>query len=416
MKKLAIITSHPIQYYAPWFRHLSHQAGLQIRVFYLWDFGITQQTDRGFGQSFQWDIPLLEGYDYEFVPNCSSRPGTCHFWGLNNPTLPQQLRHFGPDAVLLMNYNYASLYSLIAQWRETPLLFRGDSHHLFPGDGPKEWLRRTWISLVYRRFQAILYVGQANYRYFRDHGVPAERLFYTPHAIENTRFQDQSDVVHQVAQVWKQELGIPVGDRVILFAGKFTTKKRPLDLLRAFQRLQVSQFESSQISLLFVGAGPLESELRSESSHPDCAGKVFFAPFQNQTQMPRTYAIADLVVLPSYGAGETWGLAINEAMCLGKPVIVSDHVGCAEDLVESGRNGLVVPAGDELALAEALQRALGDPDQLLRWGEVSRQKIDQFSYTQMTQGLLSALAAMEPSVALGRTNNGSPLPFSSFGL
>lgn len=82
MKKLAIITSHPIQYYAPWFRHLAGATDFSSRVFYLWDFGVNQQMDMGFKQLIQWDIPLLTGYDYEFVPNMSSNPGTHHFWGL----------------------------------------------------------------------------------------------------------------------------------------------------------------------------------------------------------------------------------------------------------------------------------------------------------------------------------------------
>ncbi len=95
---------------------------------------------------------------------------------------------------------------------------------------------------------------------------------------------------------------------VILFAGKFEVKKRPIDLLQAFIKANLPQ-----VSLLFVGAGVLEKELRSQAlAHPH----IYFASFQNQTLMPRTYAIADLVVLLASGSSETWGLAINEAMCV----------------------------------------------------------------------------------------------------
>src|SRR3712207_6254884 len=111
MKRLAVISSHPIQYYAPWFKHLAQDAELSLRVFYLWDFGVTEQVDAGFKQPVRWDVPLLEGYDYEFVPNISRRPGTNHFWGLQNPTLLQQVKAYRPDAALLIGYNYASLQS-----------------------------------------------------------------------------------------------------------------------------------------------------------------------------------------------------------------------------------------------------------------------------------------------------------------
>ena len=132
MARLAVITSHPIQYYAPWFRYLQTSSGLTLRVFYLLDSTVTNQADQQFKGGMKWDIPLLEGYDYEFVPNISHRPGTGHFWGLQNPTLIQQVNAFQPDAVLMMNYNYASLYRFLASWNDTPLLFRGDSHRLIP--------------------------------------------------------------------------------------------------------------------------------------------------------------------------------------------------------------------------------------------------------------------------------------------
>jgi glycosyltransferase involved in cell wall biosynthesis len=385
MKKLAIITSHPIQYYAPLFRYLEAKTDFSIQVFYLWNFGVTQQVDPGFKQSIQWDIPLLTGYNYEFIPNISSNPGTYHFWGLKNPSLLEQVKLYHPDAVLLMSYNYASLYNFIGRWNchQTPLLFRGDSHRILPNNSPKEWLRRNIISLIYRRFSACLYVGQANYEYFRQHGVSSQKLFFSPHAIDNERFFYQTDEAVAQAKKWKQELGIPENHAVILFAGKFESKKRPLDLLQAFLQANLSQ-----VSLLFVGAGKLETELRSQAAN-HC--HIYIAPFQNQKQMPRTYATADLVILPSYGAWETWGLVINEAMCMSRAVIASTHVGCAQDLIHPNQNGLIFPAGDVSALANCLKQAFADRERLRKWGQESRQIITQYSYTQTTQGLRDAL-------------------------
>jgi glycosyltransferase involved in cell wall biosynthesis len=385
MKKIAIITSHPIQYYAPWFQYLTTAKEIKIKVFYLWDFGVTQQVDAGFQQTIQWDIPLLTGYDHEFVPNTSSNPGTQHFWGLQNPTLQQQVNVYQPDAVLLLCYNYASIYRFLWQWpaQQIPLLFRGDSHRLLPRYGLKERLRRQLITLIYQRFAAFLYVGTANQDYFRYHGASPEQLFFSPHAIDNDRFFTQSEAAEHQAQNWKQKLGIPANHAVILFAGKFEDKKRPLDLLQAY--LQANLLN---VSLLFTGAGPLEAELRSNAaSHPN----IYFAPFQNQSMMPRTYAIADVFVLPSYGSGETWGLAINEAMCMARPVITSTHVGCTQDLVNPYKNGLVFPAGDVAALSKCLQKAFANPTQLKSWGAESHRIVSAYSYAQTTQGLKEAL-------------------------
>lgn len=392
MVRLAIITSHPIQYYAPWFRYLHRQADLDLRVFYLWDFGLTPQADPQFNQTIQWDIPLLEGYPYEWVPNRSRHPGTHHLWGLQNPTLTAQIAQFHPDATLLMNYNYASLYGFMARWRG-PLLFRGDSHCLVPETGPKAALKRQWIGAVYRRFAACLYVGQANRAYFRYHGVPDDRLFFCPHAIDNARFMAQTTAEAE-AQTWRQQLGIAPDRQVILFAGKFIAKKRPMDLLTAFLQAH-TQGHLPNAVLLFVGSGELEASLRQQAA----GAPVYFAPFQNQTQMPRTYAAADVVVLPSGGRGETWGLAINEAMAMGRPAIVSDQVGCAADLVISGQTGLVFPTGDTAALATCLHQALADPVQLQRWSTLAQDHIQGYSYRYATEGLLKALATLQKPVS-----------------
>lgn len=388
LQKLAIITSHPIQYYAPWFHHLASDEQFQIRVFYLWDFGVTEQLDAGFRQPIKWDVPLLSGYDFEFVPNASHQPGTQSFWGLQNPTLTARVAAFDPDAVLMIGYNYASLWHFIWDWRgrKAPLFFRGDSHRLVSRRGGKEWLRRQFLARLFRRFSAFLYVGKANRQYFRYHGISDDKLFFAPHAVDNDRFIQQHQTASEQAARWKRQLGIPESHAVILFAGKFEAKKRPLDLLRAF-----IQADLQEAALLFSGAGPLELEMRKQA---DGRGDIFFAPFQNQSLMPRTYAAADLFVLPSYGPGETWGLAVNEAMCMARPVIVSTHVGCTQDLIQHGNNGLIFPAGNVAALAECLQEALADRARLRNWGKRSQAFIQGYSYTQTTLGLKQALTGL----------------------
>jgi glycosyltransferase involved in cell wall biosynthesis len=385
MTRLAIVTTHPIQYYAPWFRYVAASAGIDLRVFYLWDFGVAEREDKGFGRTIRWDVPLLDGYASEFVPNASRRPGTDHFRGIDNPTLGSALQAFGPGAVLCLGYNYATFWRLLFRrpLGDVPLLHRGDSHRLVPRRGLTAWLRRQVVARIFRRFRAFLYVGSANRDYLRLHGVPDERLFFCPHSVDNARFMADETATRAAAEDWKRELGIPPDRAVVLFAGKFEEKKRPLDLLAAFARAGVAN-----AALLFVGNGALEASLRREAGH---VPHVYFAPFQNQSQMPRTYAAGDVVVLPSFGAGETWGLCINEAQCLARPVIVSSHVGCAADLVEPGKTGFVFPAGNVAALADCLRQALSDRERLSELGRAGRERVARYSYEQATRGLVDAL-------------------------
>ncbi len=162
MRRLAIILSHPVQYYSPWFRWLRANTPLEFRVFYLWEFGVTAERDRLFGTTFQWDVDLLAGYDSEFVPNIARDPGTHHFNGLDNPALADRLAAWNPGAMLLFGYNWRSHQRAIwwARRRGVPLLFRGDSHLL--GRPGLPFLRRQLLRFLYRQFAAITYVGAAN--------------------------------------------------------------------------------------------------------------------------------------------------------------------------------------------------------------------------------------------------------------
>jgi glycosyltransferase involved in cell wall biosynthesis len=385
MRRLAIVTTHPIQYYAPWFRFLAHRPGLDLRVYYLWDFGVTQQRDRGFGQLLRWDVPLLDGYAWELVSNRSRDPGTHHFWGIDNPDLPVRLRGWGPHAVLCLGYNFATFVRLMLRWpvQRSPLLLRGDSHRLFSRRGLAAWLKQRALSALFRRFAAFLYVGKANRDYLRLHGVPEDRLFFSPHAIDNNRFLSAVGQAEADAVAWKRELGIPPDRLVVLFAGKFEEKKRPQDLLAAFAAAALPD-----AALLFVGAGPLEGMLREAAKR---VPHVYFAGFQNQSQMPRTYAAGDLLVLPSLGGGETWGLCVNEAMCLSRPVVVSSHVGCGPDLVRPAETGWVFEAGRIEALTATLGEACSDRSRLQRAGQAARKHIETYDYESATRGLEAAL-------------------------
>ncbi len=390
MIRLAVVSTHPVQYYAPLFRRVAAEPGLSARVFYLWDFGSAERHDPGFGRAVRWDLDLLEGYAHEFVPNRAADPGTHHFRGIDNPALPARVAAFRPDAVLLVGYYFKSALRLLLSPRlaRCKFLLRGDSHRLVPRRGLKAAARRALLALLFRRFDAFLHVGAANRRYFEEHGVADRKLFFAPHAVDNARFLAAAGRAEEEARAWRRELGIPEHHRVVLFAGKFEEKKRPQDLLRAFRTAACPD-----ATLLLVGDGALAGLLRQGA---EGLPNVRLAPFQNQTRMPRTYAAADLVVLPSLANGETWGLCINEALCLGRPVIVSSHVGCAEDLVEPGANGWVFPAGDVGALTETLRQALAPGVDLRRMGERGREVVSRYDYRETLAGLTECLAALFP--------------------
>lgn len=387
-----MVLSHPTQYYSPWFRWLRARTPLDFRVFYLWDFGITPRRDPEFAVNLAWDVDLLAGYDSEFVPNRAAHPGTENFWGLRNPALRARLAAWRPAALLLFGYRYATHLRTIA-WarrRHVPLIFRGDSHLL--GQPRPSLLKRFALRRLYRRFAATTYVGAANRAYFEAFGVPAARLHFAPHAVNHEHFDPRLPSHQEAARRLRAELGLAPDRPVVLFAGKLVPRKQPGALLEAF--LSGAHRDTT---LLFVGDGSEKPALQARAAQTPGAD-VRFLPFANQSEMPARYLVCDLFVLPSRGHSETWGLAVNEAMHMARPCLVSDVVGCQQDLVTDGDTGWVFRADDPLHLRAKLDTAL---DALRRDAAGFRSRatarVARYTYAQATDGLLRALAAASGS-------------------
>jgi glycosyltransferase involved in cell wall biosynthesis len=389
--RLAVVLSHPTQYYSPWFRWLRARTGLTFRVFYLWEFGVRATRDPQFQTTFAWDVDLLSGYDHEFVPNAARAPGTHHFGGLFNPRLPSRLRAWRPDAVLLFGYAYATHQLLIAwaRLRGLPLIFRGDSHFLGRERIPAR--TRLALRLLYAQFSAVTYVGAANRDYFRALGVPDRRLCFAPHAVDHTLFDPARPGAREAAADLRRRLGLAAGTRVVLFAGKFVPAKQPRPLLEAFLALQ-----PRDTALVFVGDGEERAALQAAAARAP-AGTVHFLPFANQSEMPARYLLADIFALPSRGLYETWGLAVNEAMHLGVPALVSDRVGCQRDLVTDGETGWVFRAEDPAHLRERLAAALAAD--LTPFRARVAERIAGYTYAQTSAGLARALQLACPDRA-----------------
>ena len=329
MKRLAILSTHPIQYNAPLFRMIAADPNIELKVFYS---KVTEEVrfDKDFGQEVTWDIPLTEGYEHESFAASKSA-------GLQ--ALIAGIEGFAADAVLVFGWNFAGHFSVIKHFKgNVPVWFRGDSTLIDPLPLWKRIARKLWLRLVYRHIDKAFYVGQANYRYFRWCGLQESQLVYAPHAVDNEFFMKDGEERHAQALEIRSELGIPVDAFVFLFVGKLEAKKQPVELARAFMEVQFQGMQAAH--LIYVGSGLLEHELRAVTKN---AQNIHLVGFKNQSEMPVWYRVANTLCLPSRGPGETWGLAVNEAMACGCSAIISDRVGCAEDLIHATEFGTIVP-------------------------------------------------------------------------
>ena len=343
--RLAIVASHPIQYQAPLFRELARR--LDVTVFFAHRANKSDQAEAGFGVDFDWDVDLLSGYRQKFLENVSRRPGLEHFTGCDTPSIRQELLHGQFDGLLVMGWHLKCYLQAIWAAKRTgiPVMARGDSQLATP----RSALKRIGKSIVYPLalgvFDAALYVGVRSRAYWRRYGYPDDRLFFSPHCVDNDWFAERA--TFDARQELRARHGISAETDVALFAGKLMRIKHPLDLIAAAALLRAQQ---RQIAVMVAGSGRLSEEMSSKAAAENI--QIVQLGFCNQTHMPAAYAAADLLVLPS--EQETWGLVANEALACGRPIVVSDACGCGPDLAEDGVVGRVFRAGDIQSLARAI--------------------------------------------------------------
>ena len=386
--RLAIISTHPIQYHAPLFRGLAAHPGLRIHVYYCHEATPQEQARAGFGVAFDWDVPLLEGYPHSFLQNVARPAGLGRFAGLDTPEIGDIIRARRYDAVLVNGWNYKSAWQAIwAAWQsDVRVLVRGDSHL----HAPRSFPARLTKLLAYRHFvprlDACLAAGEWSYEYFAYYGARPDRIFFVPHTIDSEYMTSESQRLQTMRSELRRQWGLREDSIVFLFVGKFTETKRPLDFVHA---ISDSLKEEPSVQGLMVGDGPLrkscEDFVRSHNV------PVSFAGFLNQSRIVRAYATGDVLVLPS--AGETWGMVVNEAMACGRPCIVSDRVGCSPDLVLPEKTGVVFPHGNVPALTASMVTLARNPEQVAAMGANARHRLRHYSIEAAVEGVLQSLSA-----------------------
>lgn len=365
-----------------------------MKVFYTWgENGVKSKYDPDFKQTVTWDIPLLEGYDYEFLINTAKDPGSHHYNGTDNPDLKAIISNFSPDAILIYGWAYKSHLSSMRYFKgKIAIFFRGDSTLIDERRGFRDFARKLFLKWIYKYIDKALYVGAANKAYFEKFGLKPDQLKFAPHAIDNDRFgMDRFDE----AQTLRNKLGIVDGGILVLFAGKLERKKNPDLLLQTFLDLNMSD-----VNLLFVGNGELEESLKLKVKSFKLKAErlklnIHFMNFQNQNYMPVVYQACDLFCLPSQGPNETWGLAVNEAMAAGKAILVSDKVGCAQDLVFSGVNGEIFLSSSLSDLSLKLNKLLSVPHQLILMGKESKRIIQNWTIQKQVKSIVNTLDELD---------------------
>ncbi len=387
--RLAVLASHPIQYFTPIYQRLARRAGVEVDVMFYRDFGVRDRFDKQFGRTVRWDTDQLSGYRYRFLTNISPISDTfTPLHAVNPGAFFRVLRGF--DAIWVNGYTYPSnwLAAFAARARRIPILFRSELR-LEPNrkggiaSAARDAVIRRWI----RWSDALLYIGEANRRAYLAYGAREGQLHFSPYSadverIGTVRAAHASPEAHASL---RRKWGVPVDVPVVLFVGKLIGRKHPEVMLR----LAASLLADAHI--VVAGSGPMEPELREQSGRNQ-TGNIAFLGFVNQKLLPEVYALADVFVLPS--EDEPWGIVLNEAMAAGLVPIVSDQVGAAPDLIREGETGYVVAAGDTAAIMGHVRALLADPPRCRRMADAAREQSRVYDYDATAEGVVDALRSV----------------------
>ncbi|HZO80965.1 MAG TPA: glycosyltransferase family 4 protein [Candidatus Binataceae bacterium] len=388
--RLAYLVTHPIQYQAPLLRRIAAEPDIRLKVFFASDVSLREFVDRGFSRAIRWDVPLLSGYEYEFLPALGSKNNPS-FWRPINYGLAARLEAGRFDALWVHGYmrwqHWAAMAA--AKRRGIKVLVRDEATAISSLRGaPKRKLKKLLFAWLKRVADGFLAIGTLNGRYYQQSGIPDRRISMMPYAVDNAFFHARAAESASARAALRAALDLEPRRPVILYAGKMTARKAPGDLLDAYARLASSCPAGRRPYLLYVGDGELRRALEQRASARGL-DTIRFLGFKNQTEMPALYELSDVCVVPSLV--EPWGLVVNEAMNAGKAIVASDRVGCAPDLVHDGVNGFIFKAGDRADLTRRLEEALADPHRCAAMGQRSLEIIGRWSFEEDVQGLRTAL-------------------------
>jgi glycosyltransferase involved in cell wall biosynthesis len=394
--RLAYVLSHPIQYQSPLLRRIAAEPGIDLTVLYTSDYSVRGFKDVGFGVEVKWDVPLLDGYKYKYLPRLRDADEVYVFAPLNYGFL-REFRRGGYDVVWVHGYATANAMHamMAARLLGLPVIQRMEGTLIDrPRTGARLRVKSTVLGGLRHLVDAVLPIGTLNAEYWREY-LPEVPQFLMPYAVDNASFAAKAEAAAPQREHLRAALGLQPGRPIILFCSKLTERKRCIDLLEAYALLspdgasrEGKRSAEPQPYLLIAGDGEQRAMLEARTKQLGWES-VRFLGFKNQSELPALYDLCDVFCLPS--VHEPWGLIVNELMATGRAVVVSDQVGCQRDLVRDGETGFVHKAYDVPALAAALRRLTTEPGLAQKIGAAGKERIQSWDYEADMRGLKAAL-------------------------
>ncbi len=356
--KIAIISPAPFYYHVSLYRRLSDSLQMDSMVYYCSDevlHGKDIEKTYLVKARLSGD-DILQGYNNTFVKNYSPFPSYLTWpFGLINFGIWQHIKQGKYDAVVLQSWTNVTWWvAFFACLRfKTPIFFMTDANVLSEASRSfaKKVIKKFILNFLFKRTAGFLTTGVANEEFYKHYGADTAKMVRFYFSWGYKEFFEKAQQIIPKRSVLRKSLGIQEDDFLVLYVGRLSEEKDPKIILTAFNLLP-----NKNKKLFFVGDGPLRKDIERQIKVTNAQG-VSIIGFKNRDSIGDFYAVADVLVLPS--SSETWGIVVNEAMCFGLPIIASDKVGAAVDLVKDACNGFIFPVGNSEKLAHAMGSLMG---------------------------------------------------------
>ena len=366
--RIAVIISHPTQFESPLYKKISHSDLFDLKVFFWTTDKSAELIDPELGHPPGWDFSLTDGYEYSILPS-----DTRVSWRyLRN----EIFQHGAYNAVIVNGYSskVARLAFIAGFFFGVPVILLSDTTLIYYRSLWKRLVRSIVLRIFFSCIPAFMARGSLSKEHLLHYKVPSKKIFLLPYAVDNQFIAQQCSEFYKQHNILRGELGIPPNNIVILSVIKFVPREGAFDLLRAYANIVNSYPE---LTLIMVGDGG-QKELLIEYVREHHVPRVVFTGYQPYSLLPKYYALADVFVHPAIN--EPWGVSVNEAMACGLPVIASDLVGAAYDLIKEGKNGFIYRGGDVTSLQMALERFLSCREKHKNMGKKSMEIVKEWGY------------------------------------
>lgn len=297
------------------------------------------------------------------------------------PGIWRALGRSGPDCVVVSGWSTFPSQVAIGWCRllGVPYVLLVESHDAAPKAGWRRWVKETVVPAVVGEAASVLVTGSLARESVTALGAAPERVRVFANTIDVEGFGYLADRVATRRDELRAGLGLVPDDVAVVSVSRLAPEKGVDVLLRAAA--------GSGLAAIVVGDGPERGRL--ERLGRGLGTRVVFTGDQPLGSVVEAYVAADVFALLSWH--EPWGVVVNEAAACGLPLVLSDRVGAAADLLRDGENGVLVPAGDVEAAAAALGRLGRDPGLRERMGARSRELVQGFGYEPSVDNLLAAV-------------------------